>query len=947
MKKKRSTRSRAKDLLVTLLCLSGATISLWLFWRDFTAVLEKLNDTPIATVTWKYKAAQRKFSDRLIWDRLQQDSLVYNGDTIRTAAGAETTVTFEHSELQLGENTIIQIQVDTDGMTSVNLSGGNLSANASSGSNMQLRSGNVTVALQEGTTINANIGSGSASPLSLQVTAGSATIIGADGTHSVGLGEGLTLDAEGAVTSQPLTIIEPSPQTRLLKFEGKTVPVSFKWSTYNLPPNSQLIFETAADKEFNQLVDQIGLSGLSSMSIDFGEGIHYWRLYSAVDGVPVEDALQGGRITILDAPTPTPIVPVGGDSFTYRTKLPTIRFMWNGNEYASSYLFEIADNPQMTNPVVSQNSAHPSSIVSTLGAGKWYWRTTPYYTFNGIGYGKASEVTSFTIIQQGQLQTPQPISPVGGQLVNIAKEAEQDMGPLFSWRREPEASEYILRLSRDESMSSIVATLSTTNNYTAALPPSTGRWYWDVAQIDTEGNKSASSPVQSFLAVDKEVQFNTIFPPEGYKIANTRIPDIRFTWKNNLEDEIIFQISDSKNFDTILHETKYTPDTVGGFSPRLAEGTWYWRIQSGDGSSGIVTEPRSFEVVPQLPKAGIVSPVGGSTAISRPGLDVKLQWAPVEGADYYQVFLYGGYGQEPIAEELFSEDTEMDVLFDHYPDGTYRWTIQAFAEETPMSTRVTGLLSESFFALKKIYPVTLQNPVPGAQYDGMDAYLHPDTLRFSSRSPIEGYEIIITKGDYRSNIPKEYGTAGTIPQQAIVYRGTNRKLPPLSEGTYWWTVNAITEGSHDISNHIPSSFIVNPIEPFPPAEGLQPEDGTVYDENYLVDSTSIQLRWNTIKGAEAYQLLISNAETRQEVMDIIIPSVANLSTNGYTLDLTKLGLGTFNWTIKARQYLPTNKPRNWVEDMVLKNGQPATGSFVVTLPQEEIITYETGDLYGN
>ena len=149
MKKKRSTRSRAKDLLVTLLCLSGATISLWLFWKDFTAVLEKLNDTPIATVTWKYKAAQRKFSDRLIWDRLQQDSLVYNGDTIRTAAGAETTVTFEHSELQLGENTIIQIQVDTDGMTSVNLSGGNLSANASSGSNMQLRSGNVTVALQE------------------------------------------------------------------------------------------------------------------------------------------------------------------------------------------------------------------------------------------------------------------------------------------------------------------------------------------------------------------------------------------------------------------------------------------------------------------------------------------------------------------------------------------------------------------------------------------------------------------------------------------------------------------------------------------------------------------------------------------------------------------------------------------------------------------------------
>lgn len=947
MKKKRSTRSRAKDLLVTLFCLAGATVSLWLFWKDFTMVLEKLNDTPIATVSWKYKAAQRKFSDRLIWDRLQQDSLVYNGDTIRTAAGAETTVTFENSQLQLGENTIIQIQVEADGMTSVNLSGGNLSANASAGSNMQLKSGSVTVALEEGASINANMASDGSTPLSLQVTAGSAIISGADGTHSVSQGEGLSLDAEGAVTSQPITIIEPAAQTRLLKFEGRSLPVNFRWSTFNLPPNSQLIFETAADREFKQVIDQIGLSGLSSMSIDFEEGIHYWRFYAALDGVPVEETIQDGRITILDAPTPTPIVPVGGDSFTYRTKLPTIRFMWNGNEYVSSYLFEIADNPQMSNPVVAQTSAHPSSIVSSLGAGQWYWRTTPYYTLGGSGYGKSSQVVSFTIIQQGQLNAPQPISPVGGQLVNIAKEEEQNTGPLFSWRRESEASEYILRLSRDETMTSIVATLSTTNNYTAALPPSTGRWYWDVVQVDTEGNKSSPSPVQSFMAVDKEVQFSTIFPPEGYKIANTRIPDIRFTWKNNLEDDITFQISDSKSFNTVVHEAKFTSDTVGGFSPRLAEGTWYWRIQSGDGSSGIVTEPRSFQVVPQLPKAGIVSPVGGSTAISRPGIDVKLRWAPVEGADYYQVFLYGGYGQEPIAQELFSEDTEMDVLFDNYPDGTYRWTIQAFAEETPMSTRVTGLLSESFFALKKIYPVTLQNPAPGAQYDGMDAYLRPDTMSFSSRSPIEGYEIIITRGDYRSNMPKEYGTAGTIPQQAVIYRGTSRKLPPLSEGTYWWTVNAITEGSHDISNHIPSSFIVKPIEPFPPAEGMQPEDGTVYDENYLVDSTSIQLSWNTIKDAEAYQLVITNTDTSQEVMDIIVPAMANRSTNGYTLDLTKLGLGRFNWTIKARQYLPTSKPRNWVADQVLKDGQPATRNFVVTLPQEEIVTYETGDLYGN
>ena len=42
MKKKRNTTSRLKDLLAILICLSIATYSLWLFWLDFNAVMEKI-----------------------------------------------------------------------------------------------------------------------------------------------------------------------------------------------------------------------------------------------------------------------------------------------------------------------------------------------------------------------------------------------------------------------------------------------------------------------------------------------------------------------------------------------------------------------------------------------------------------------------------------------------------------------------------------------------------------------------------------------------------------------------------------------------------------------------------------------------------------------------------------------------------------------------------------
>ena len=94
MKKKRNTRSKIKDILVVLLFLFIAGAGLYLFWNDLNRSLTKLNEQPIATITYKYRVAQRRFIDRLIWDRLQQNTPLYNGDTIRTAAQAEATIHF-------------------------------------------------------------------------------------------------------------------------------------------------------------------------------------------------------------------------------------------------------------------------------------------------------------------------------------------------------------------------------------------------------------------------------------------------------------------------------------------------------------------------------------------------------------------------------------------------------------------------------------------------------------------------------------------------------------------------------------------------------------------------------------------------------------------------------------------------------------------------------------
>ena len=126
MKKKTKFKSK-NDLLIPfliaiLICLIGAAISYWFFHMSFFRALSKMDEEPIATITFKYKTAERKFMDRVIWDRLRQNSPVYNGDTIHTADISEATIWFEDgTTLDLAENTMAQVFLHDDGTLGADL----------------------------------------------------------------------------------------------------------------------------------------------------------------------------------------------------------------------------------------------------------------------------------------------------------------------------------------------------------------------------------------------------------------------------------------------------------------------------------------------------------------------------------------------------------------------------------------------------------------------------------------------------------------------------------------------------------------------------------------------------------------------------------------------------------------------------------------------------------
>ena len=119
MKKKIKSRSSSNFFysfcVAIFVCFTGAAISSVLFYRSFFRALTKMNETPIATITFKYKTAQRKFLERVVWDRLQQNSPVYNGDTIHTSALSEATIWFSDGNImELSENTMAQVFLSED-----------------------------------------------------------------------------------------------------------------------------------------------------------------------------------------------------------------------------------------------------------------------------------------------------------------------------------------------------------------------------------------------------------------------------------------------------------------------------------------------------------------------------------------------------------------------------------------------------------------------------------------------------------------------------------------------------------------------------------------------------------------------------------------------------------------------------------------------------------------
>ncbi|MDR1390080.1 MAG: hypothetical protein LBJ31_08920 [Treponema sp.] len=695
MPKKKSTNSssgfRVVDGLVILFCLAGALFCLVLFQLDLTRTLSRIGEKPVGTITWKYKAAQRRFADRVLWDRLKMESPVYDGDLIRTAILSEASVHFaDGGSIDLAENSLVRISVA--GVPRVDLVEGTAAAAGGAGGVVFTTGGYELVLAPGGSAVAA---AGPEGGTEFQITGGSALLVSPDAPEGRELGTGASaaFRLDGAAGTEPRAVVlSPPPNARLLSSGAQALAVDFVWNRVNYGSGDLTRIDIARDRRFTRTVLSVSAGG-ESRQTELSPGVYYWRVYVESAGNSV---VHASKLTILQASPPGPVSPAAGQSWRYYPGGRSLRFRWtrSGQEQdhpPDYYLLEAADNPEMTNLVRLQTqSTYAESPL--LRPGSWFWRVSARYGDRSL----VSGVIPFTVAEGGELDPPLLVVP--------AAESEVDIDPgdrdiYFSWKRVNGADSYTVTVSANRDMSNPLINQRVTGNYYTCPAASLGEetYYWRVSAEGSTG--SSSSPPRSFTARRIPPDIRLLFPPDNYTVSEDLTPDLRFTWKTDISP-LRFQLAPDPGFTGLVIDEPADKSFRGR---RLPAGVWYWRLVSQ-----IQSPVRRFTVAGALPP-----PVLGEADVL-PGESMIFSWQPVEGAEYYRFRLYRSGG---MLREQTLTGTSVSVVMDN-TEGGYRWTVQAFAGEGASGSRRSGLVGTASFYFEPSEPDIPRSPPPAQAPSG-------------------------------------------------------------------------------------------------------------------------------------------------------------------------------------------------------------------------------------
>ena len=915
MQQKKKRKLRVSDFLLVVVCLSVCAVSLWLFWKDLNASSTRTDVDSIATIHFKRKVSQRKYGDRVVWERLQQNSALYDKDTIRTSDGAEAVILFsDGTRVDLTENTMIQISLEKDGSVNLSVGGGNVEVDttASTSESVKLSMGDgSSVNLEKGSRIAAATTSESGAGTSITVKDGNAVVSNAAGqSQKISNGEAISVEKNGELNRQNITVTSISKNLRVYKTGEEVEPVKLSWQATSdnaKPADAVVKVEVSTDKDFTNIVKQYTATGSSSLDVvpQAEDEKLFWRVYKEDEQ---ENAVKG-VITVVELSQMELNSPLDNSVFSYRKELPSLRFNWKNDDYAESYKMEVSRTQDFASPLITESLNSTSYTTASLDKGKYYWRVTPYYTVNSIGYAEASPVFSFEIEEREALTEPALSLPADDAKI-VLGEAEQNV--IFSWKSDVKADDYSIELSENAEFTKVRQTIKATKttvgeHFTIKTLPE-GTYYWRVIRNSEEdresGNDHAQSAVRSFNVAVYVPGINKLsWPPDGYSVEYEQLARLNFNWKLATEYksaglESVLQIAKSEDFNNpLVTQTLSTPEYTGA---SLSSGNYYWRVGVlKDGKETAFSEPNKLKVMNLMQAPKITSPQNEEKLIVAYSDPVGFEWQKVSGADYYRLSVYDDNGNVVKSERVNEPKikVELPVAATVPSAGTsstapvytkYKTVIQAFAKETEISTSRISEKSEVSFEVRRPLPVTLVSPVNNQGLDGLAALRTPVQLVWKAGDPTTRTLLTLQK----QNTNGSWRTVRTMENPK-----TQVSLSRLTEGRYRWNVSASGENGIVLDSSS-ETFVIKPVPLLAKASLSEPSNNLKMDAAYLKAHRNLSFKWKKVTGATdydfaVYQVLANGTYKRIYSQNKVKQSEVRIK------DLSIFDVGTFEWRVTA------------------------------------------------
>jgi len=466
----------SKDFIVTsiaLLVISSAAVGLY---YDFTH-RGKGSTKEVGTVTFKKKKAERKFGDTADWDTVDQNSPVYDNDSIRTAEGSTAVLHLATgSEIDLDENTLVVIRVSGEDAT-IDFGGGALYAKMDANSSaLKIKSGKTSVNVASGSMSIAGAGEKN---LAVNISTGSAKVALDGKVLNVKSSQSVQVGDNGAVLEpQEIVLTLPGPSTYIPTPKGSKASVLFKWKSIE-PSKIQIAY----DRSFKKII--LSENSEDQYSAMLEKGDYYWRIATAKGAFS-----ETRKVSILEDSIVTTLSPKAGENFFYRTQKPQILFRWSAASMASSYDLDVSKDQSFAALAAHVSSRMPSIALDSLDDGKYYWRVRAVYP-SGLAMAYAVSPDSFLVSKNEKLVPPELTYPPDGIKKSVTAVSEGKV--VLNWKANPEAQKYHIEISKDSGFTKPeISELSTQGRFVVKNLTAEGNYYWRIAAVSSDGNGTLS-----------------------------------------------------------------------------------------------------------------------------------------------------------------------------------------------------------------------------------------------------------------------------------------------------------------------------------------------------------------------------------------------------------------------------------------------------------------------